>query len=140
MQFDTRGLKVMLAESDRTVLELLQVRLDVAGYHTCAARTGEGALEVMKNSRPAALIVDLGLPDMSGLDLLQALVARSGGAPFPILVTGKGLAPEHIRRAVGLGARDCMAKPFSGAEILERVARMLRPRAQCAAPRRIAYV
>lgn len=115
----------MVADSDRTVLELLQIRLDVAGYRSCAARTGQAALDIMKNSRPAALVLDLQLPDMDGFEVLEALAPRGGGVTFPILVIGKRLGAEDVQRAVRLGARDCMAKPFSGADVLERISRLL---------------
>jgi DNA-binding response OmpR family regulator len=133
MQFDTRGLKVLVADNDRTVLELLQIRLDVAGYHIIAARTGRAVLDILQHTRPAALVLDLNLPDMKGFDVLQALRA-SGCGTIPILVIGRRLATEDIQRAVSLGARDCMTKPFSGAEALERVARLLRRATPAPAP------
>jgi len=48
--------------------------------------------------------------------------------PFPILIMGRALGVEDIRRAVALGARDCLAKPFSGADVLTRVSRLLQKR------------
>lgn len=141
MQFNTRALKIMIAESDRTVLEMLQIRLDVAGYHTCVARTGEGALQAMAYARPSALVIDVNLPDMCGLEVLQTLRTKAAKLAFPVLVVGRKLGPDEIRRAVGLGARDCLAKPFSGAELLDRVSRMLRqPANSDVASRRIVYV
>lgn len=124
---DARGLKVVVGDSDRTVLELLQIRLDLAGYHTCVARTGTAVLDTLRNVRPGAMIIDLGLADTNGFEVLEALNRRNERPSFPILVIGRKLAPEDIQRAVRLGARDCMIKPFSGADILERVARLLRP-------------
>ena len=126
MNYDTRGLKVMVVENDRTVLELLQIRLDVAGYDTCMARTGATALETLRNFRPAALVIDLGLPDMNGFEVLEAFNPRHEKLPFPTLILARTLAAEDIQRAVRLGARDCMTKPFGGAEVLERIARLLR--------------
>ena len=139
MNFDTRGLGVLIAENDRTVLELFQIRLDVAGYHTSMARTGQTALEALRNSPPAALVINLNLPGMSGFDVLEALNPRHEKLPFPTLVMARNLSADNIRRAISLGARDCMAMPFSGADALERVARMLRP-AAAAPARRAAYV
>lgn len=126
MNYDTRGLKIMIAENDRTVLELLQIRLSVAGYDTCMARTGTMALETLRNFRPAALVLDLDLPEMSGFEVLEALNPRREKLAFPVLILAKTLAAEDIQRAVKLGARDCMTKPFGAAEVLDRVARMLR--------------
>lgn len=138
MIYDPRGLKVVIAESDRTVLELLQIRLDVAGYHTCVARTGRAALDILKTIRPAAMVLDLNLPDMDGFQVLHLMNPRAEKPQFPTLVVGRKLSIDDIKRAVDLGARDCMAKPFSGADVLERVSRMLK--APAATPRQVAYV
>lgn len=126
MNFDTRGLKVMVAENDRTVLELLQIRLDVAGYDTCMARTGPMTLETLRTFRPAALVLDLNLPEMNGFEVLEQLNPHHQRLPFPTLIMARALGSEDIQRAIRLGARDCITKPFGAAEVLERVARMLR--------------
>jgi DNA-binding response OmpR family regulator len=126
MSFETRSQKVMIAENDRAVAEMLQIRLDVAGYHTMACRNGVQTMEILSAMRPDVLILDLGLPDMDGWAILQALNNRFGKPPFPVLVMGRRLGVEDVRRAVTMGARDCLAKPFSGAEIVDRVERLLR--------------
>jgi DNA-binding response OmpR family regulator len=123
---EARGRKILVADGDRTVLELLQIRLDVAGYHACVARSGPEVLEILKNLRPAGIVLDLGLPEMDGFAVLETLLARRDALPFPTLVMGRKLAPEHLKRAAGLGACGCLVKPFSGADALQRVARMLR--------------
>jgi DNA-binding response OmpR family regulator len=122
-----RGLKVLVADADRTVLELVQIRLDVAGYHACVERTGPAVLETLKNIRPGLMILDMDLPEMSGFEVLEALTRRGEKLPCPTLVVGRKLAIEDVKRAISLGARDCMAKPFSGAQVLDRVSRMLKP-------------
>lgn len=127
MIHDTRGLKVVVGDSDRTVLELLQIRLDLAGFHACVARNGPSVLEVLRNVRPAALVIDLGLPEIDGFGVLQAINPRREKLPFATLVIARKLSAEDIQRALRLGARDCMVKPFSGADVLERVARLLKP-------------
>jgi DNA-binding response OmpR family regulator len=120
-----QGAKIVVGDSDRAVLELLQIRLDLAGYHACVARDGQGVLELLKTVRPAALVIDMGLAGLSALELLQTLADR-GAATYPVLLMGRNLAAEDLRRAVNLGVRDCVAKPFSAADMLERVARLLR--------------
>jgi DNA-binding response OmpR family regulator len=135
MQYVTRGQKVMVADNDRTVLEMLQIRLDVAGYHSLAARTGQLAVDMIRTTRPDALVLDLGLPDIDGFEVMEAAVGDRSRPQFPILVVGRALSAENIRRAIQLGARDCMAKPFSGADLLERVERLLRKPCATPAPR-----
>ncbi len=123
---DPRGLKIVVGDSDRTVLELLQIRLDLAGFHTCVARSGPAVMETLRNVRPAAMILDLSLSEMNGFEVLQALNKPGEETRCPILMIGRKLSAEDIQRAVALGARDCMTKPFSGADVVDRVSRLLR--------------
>ena len=134
MNFDTRDLKIMVVENDRAVLEMLQIRLEVAGYHSCVARTGALALESLRGFRPAAMVMNLRLPEIDGFGVLETLNPGRERLPFPVLVMARRLGPEDIQRAVALGARDCMTMPFSGADLVERVARMLRKPAPTAHP------
>ena len=134
MNLESQGRRILICDVDRTVLELLQIRFDLAGCHTFVARTGASALETVKTARPAAMILELNLPEMDGFDVLRALNPRGEGIHFPVLVMGKKLSAEDIQRAVALGARDCLAKPFSGADVLERVARQFRRHAPPAPP------
>jgi DNA-binding response OmpR family regulator len=119
--------KILIADNDRAVSEMLQIRLDVAGYHPLAARSGLGALEIIRNMRPAAVVLDLAIPEIEAFDLLTILQRDRSRTPPPILLMGKRLGLEEIRRAATLGVRTCMVKPFSGADLLERVAKMLKP-------------
>ncbi len=125
MNFDTRGLKIMVVENDRTVLEIIQLRLEVAGFHSAMARTGRSAIEALANFRPAALVIEMNLPDMSGLDVLEALNSSVDRCAVPTLIMAKQLGQGDLKLAISLGARDCIAKPFSGADILTRVSRLL---------------
>lgn len=130
MNFDTRGHKVLIFENDRAVLEMLQIRFDVAGYHVMCARNGMAAIEMLGVMRPDAVIMEMALPEADGFRILEVLRERYGKPPFPILIMGRALSVEDIRRAVALGARDCLAKPFSGADILARVSRLLQRRVE----------
>jgi DNA-binding response OmpR family regulator len=134
MQYDGRGSKIMVVDHDRTTLEMVQIRLDVAGYHPLAARDARSALEVLETSRPAALILERNLPGMDGMALLHALSELQARRPFPVLLVGRDLAADDVRRAVQLGVRDCLAKPFSGAVVLERLSRMLKKAAPAPQP------
>jgi len=126
MQFDGRGTKIMVVDNDRTTLEMVQIRLEVAGYHALTARTAESALEMLTTSRPNAMILERNLPLMDGISLLEAYAAMDLSCPLPVLLVGRSLAADDVRRGMQLGVRDCLAKPFSGAAVLERLGRMLK--------------
>ena len=122
-----RNTKVLVADSDRAVLEMLQIRLDLAGYHALAARSAPAALEIIRNMGPAVLVLDLALPETDAFDLLTILQRDRSRPMCPTLLIGKRLGIEEIKRAATFGVRACMVKPFSGADLLERVAKVLKP-------------
>jgi len=141
MQFDGRSAKIMVVDNDRTTLEMVQIRLEVAGYHALPVRDAETALEMLTTSRPHAMILERNLPLMDGIGLLEAFAALPGSRPLPVLLVGRALAAEDVRRGVQLGVRDCLAKPFSGAVVLERLGRMLKKAAPPPPPgRSVVYV
>jgi len=121
---DGHGQRVLVVDNDRTVLELLKIRLEVAGYHAYVTRTGADALDSLRNVRPAAMILDTNV-DGDGFALLHAIRHRYADAHFPILMTGRDLKVDDVRHAQADGAQLCMVKPFSGAEAVERIGRLL---------------
>jgi DNA-binding response OmpR family regulator len=126
MQFDGRGSKIMVVDYDRTTLEMVQIRLDVAGFHPLAARTSLAAVEVLKSSRPDAVILERNMPVLDGIALLREMASLPGRQIPPVLLVGRNIAAEDVRIGVQLGVRDVLAKPYSGAVVLERLTRMLR--------------
>jgi DNA-binding response OmpR family regulator len=134
MNLEAQGRRAVIADADRAVLELLQVRLDLAGYRTFLARTGPAAIEAVRTARPAVLILDLNLPELDGLEVLRQLNPKKAPLPYPILLMGRRLDPETVREAAGYGIKGALAKPFSGADLVERVARLFRPPTPVQAP------
>ena len=139
MQFDGRGTKVMVVDHDRTTLEMVQIRLDVAGYHPLGARSSLTALEILKATRPDAVILERNMPMMDALGLLREIATLPGRQTPPVLLVGRNIAADDVRVGVSLGVRDVLAKPFSGATVLERLARMLKKGAQLPSPGAIAH-
>ena len=87
----------MVVDNDRTTLEMVQIRLDVAGYHPRAARSSYGALDVLRNNRPDVLILERNMPEIDGLQLLRELsMFVSPNRMFPVLLVGRTLAAEEV--------------------------------------------
>jgi two-component system chemotaxis response regulator CheY len=122
--------RIFVADDDRAILELIITRLDLAGYHTVQARDGWEALEGIYASRPAAVVLDIGMPRLDGLGVLRHLRKTPSFANLPIMMVTARNTPMEVRSALELGARDFLAKPFEDAQLLSRVARMLRRRGQ----------
>ncbi len=116
---------IVVAEDDEAILELVTVRLELAGYHTIGARDGEHALERVHSTDPAGLVLDIGLPRIDGFGVLSLLRGRDGRACVPTLMLTARHAADDVNRAIELGAWDFLAKPFDTAKLIERVGRML---------------
>ncbi len=125
--------RVLVVDHDRTVLEMIQIRLDVAGYAVSAHRDPAQAIAELEAGGVDAVVLERRLPDMASLEVLEALATAPGG-PVPVLLIGRGLDAEHVEAAAGYGVCDGLPKPFSGAELLERVDRMLAAGAPTLAP------
>jgi DNA-binding response OmpR family regulator len=118
------GLELLLVEDDDGIAAPLQRALGREDYDVFRAASGQEALDHLATSSPALMILDLGLPDMDGLDVCKH--ARNHGFESPILIlTARG---DELDRVVGLdsGADDYMAKPVALAELLARVRALLR--------------
>lgn len=118
--------RILVAEDDLGIRELIRVRLRMAGYDVHTARNGVETVQRVNELRPDALILDINMPLLDGFGVLAALSAGPGRI-LPVLVLTARHAGDDVRRAVGLGARDYLTKPFNEAQLLGRVTRLLRP-------------
>jgi two-component system OmpR family response regulator len=120
--------RIFVAEDDPATLELILIRLNVAGYVTAHARDGEEAVKGIVRTRPAALILDVNMPRVDGFGVMRALRDNPAiSSKLPIMVLTARTSPEDVTRAIQLGARDFLSKPFNDTQLLDRVARLLRP-------------
>ena len=124
---DGRRRRVLVVDDDPAILELIALRLDLAGYETRLARDGADALRAVSATKPAAMVLDINMPHMDGFEVLERLKASGTLARLPTMVLTARNNVEDVRRAIGLGARDYMSKPFDDRMLLARVARLLRP-------------
>lgn len=121
------GRHVLLIEDEPNIAEAIRFILMRDGWQVSAEADGAGALERVREARPALLILDLMLPGMSGLEILAALRADPATAALPVLMlSAKGQARDR-EAAVRAGADVFMTKPFSNAEMLAQVRALARP-------------
>jgi len=118
--------KVLVAEDDSLVRELVRMRLAAAGYDAHTARTGKEVLQRMIVLRPDALILDINMPDMDGFAVLEAMRVEMPDLATPTLIMTARRAPDDVQRAVALGARDYITKDSLETKLLPRLSRMLR--------------
>ena len=116
---------ILIVDDEPQIHRFLAHALHAAGYETRAAGTGAEALALAGQVRPDAMVLDLGLPDMDGKDVIEALRETSD---LPILVlSARGEEMEKIL-ALDLGANDFVVKPFAIGEFLARLRACLRRR------------
>jgi DNA-binding NtrC family response regulator len=110
---------VLLVDDDEKLLRLMQHELLEAGLTTRAVTTGADALAAVSEHDPAAIVLDLNLPDMSGKELLERL--RRGWSHVPVVVlTAEGAIPEVVD-CVRLGAADYVHKPFDRSRLVTSI-------------------
>ena len=118
---------VFVIEDAEAVSRLVCTALQDFGFATESLRTGGAALRRLQTQRPALCIVDLGLPDMDGIDLVrQIALASSCGM---LILTGRGHTVDRVM-GLELGADDYVVKPFEPRELVARVRSILRRRSQ----------
>ncbi len=115
---DMRG-RILVVEDDDRIANPLVRALTSQGYDVSRAETGERARELLISERPDLVLLDLGLPDVDGVDLCREIASRSP-APRILMLTAR---TDEIDVVVGLdaGAVDYIAKPFRLAELLARI-------------------
>jgi two-component system, OmpR family, KDP operon response regulator KdpE len=114
---------VLVVEDQRQLRRALQINLRARKYEVLTAGTGREALAAAASSPPDAIILDLGLPDMDGTDVI---VAFRGWSAAPIIVLSGRTSPGDKIGALDAGADDYVTKPFAMAELLARLRAALR--------------
>lgn len=117
---------ILLIEDEAPIREVLRFSLERAGYQVVGASTARGALSELDHFVPDLVLLDLGLPDMSGLDLLQGWRHDDRTRAMPVvIVSGRGSERDRVA-GLRCGADDYVNKPFSRDELLARIATILR--------------
>ena len=124
-------MKLLVVEDEQRVASFLVKGLRANGYGVEWVSTGRDALRRAMDADVSLVILDLGLPDLDGLEVLESL--RKRGAAVPVLVlSARGRVNDRVK-GLDLGADDYLAKPFAFEELLARIRANLRPRADASA-------
>jgi DNA-binding response OmpR family regulator len=115
--------RVLAVDDEPRMLDFLKVSLQQQGLLMLEAQDGEEALLRVREDLPDLVLLDIGLPDMSGFDVLQELRAVSS---VPVIVVSVRSDEDDKIRGLELGADDYVTKPFSSAELAARIKAVLR--------------
>jgi two-component system KDP operon response regulator KdpE len=120
-------LKILVVDDEPPIRKLLRMGLGTQGYDILEAPNGKTALDLLAQ-KPDLVILDLGLPDMQGLELLRMIRGRNEGVPVVVL-SSRGDEAGKVA-ALDLGADDYITKPFGMDELLARLRAALRHQLQ----------
>jgi two-component system, OmpR family, KDP operon response regulator KdpE len=115
--------RVLIIDDEKAIQEVLRLHLKSEAYETDEAKTGIEGLEKIKNFHPHLIILDLGLPDRNGLEILKDIRAWS---KVPVIVLTVNDDEKVKVKLLDSGADDYLTKPFSPAELMARVRVALR--------------
>jgi CheY-like chemotaxis protein len=120
--------EVLVADDDMTVRLIVRSALENAGIKCRMAATGPEALQILRDCRPCAAVLDVNMPGMDGYEVLSA--ARLEAIPVRVLLLTARQQEADITRGFTLGADDYLIKPFNPPELVARLRRFLRPRTE----------
>lgn len=123
-------MKILIVDDEPNILEILEAYLIVKNYQVFRAVDGQEALETAATIRPDLIVLDLMLPDISGIEVCEK-IRESSNAPI-IMLTAK-TTEQDILKGLQVGADDYLTKPFSPKELVARaetVLRRVRPETQ----------
>lgn len=115
---------VVVADDDAVTARLVEATLQGAGFHLVVAPNGQAALRAVISFKPWVLILDLGMPGMSGFEVLERLNMLTSLPRPKVLVMSADREVDDIQRALDLGADGYIAKPFKPQDLIMRVNRL----------------
>ena len=122
------AVKILIVDDEPPIRKLLRVGLSTQGYAISEAPAAKPAMVMVKAEKPDLILLDLGLPDMGGHDLLA--VWRQEGLQVPVIILSSRTDEAGIVKALELGADDYVTKPFGMNELIARIRTALRHRLQ----------
>jgi len=123
---DARVQTVVIVEDDEDIADSIRYNLEREGFRVRVAATGENALEVIIDRPPSLVLLDLNLPQMSGLEICRRLRAEATTSRVPILMLTARADESDKVLGLNLGADDYITKPFGMRELIARVKALLR--------------
>ena len=115
--------KVLIVEDEQSISNFISMILNTNDYDTMTVRTGEEALTMISSHCPDLIVLDLGLPDMDGMEVLRSVRKWSN---LPVVVVSARTHEQDKVEALDAGADDYLVKPFGTEELLARIRAAIR--------------
>ena len=112
---------ILIADDDRDILDLVVFKLNQAGFDTVAVTDGDAALAAIEADPPRLAVLDIMMPGMSGLEVLQKVRANEAISDLDVILLTARARDTDVDAGYASGASDYVIKPFSPRELLHRV-------------------
>jgi len=116
---------VLLVEDDPVILRLLEVNFELEGFNVVLAHDGAEGIEVARSARPDVVVSDIMMPNVSGIELVQALRADAATASIPVVLLSAKAQTADLKAGMDAGADDYVTKPFEPLDLVDRVNALL---------------
>jgi len=107
---EVHTVRLLLVDDDALLTDMYSIQLTSSGYTVSTARTGEEAVELARTEAPDLIFLDLGLPGISGIEVLQRLKQQQATARIPVVVLSNYSEPEMVAKSLSLGASEFLVK------------------------------
>jgi two-component system cell cycle response regulator DivK len=117
---------VLVVEDNELNLRLLEVRLEIHGYASLTATRGAAALDIARQQEPDLILMDIQLPDISGIDAIRRLKTDERTKAIPIIAVTAFALPSQKAEILASGCEAYISKPFNGEALLKLIERYMR--------------
>jgi CheY-like chemotaxis protein len=119
---------ILIVDDDPAMTTLLQLSFELEGHVVVTASSGPEALELARKIHPAAMVVDVMMPEMDGLELIRELRANQATSDIPIVCCSAKSLSHDVQAGYDAGADDYVVKPFEPFDLIQRVERRVASR------------
>jgi DNA-binding response OmpR family regulator len=116
---------VLVVDDDPVILKLLEVNFEMEGFRVLVARDGQEGIDVATEERPDAIVCDVMMPRVSGLELVATLKGRPVTSRIPIVLLSARAQHTDVATGLDAGADDYLTKPFEPLDLVDRVNALL---------------
>jgi CheY-like chemotaxis protein len=118
--------RILIIEDEEILMNLLQRKLTQEGYEVSIARDGDEGLKLMKEASPDLILLDILMPRMGGIEVMEAMQKDNGLKNIPVVIISNSGQPVEIDKAQKLGAKDWLIKTeFDPQEVVEKVKKQI---------------
>jgi CheY-like chemotaxis protein len=117
---------ILIIEDEEIILDLLKRKLVQEGYNVLVARNGLQGLEIMQETKPDLVLLDIVMPQMGGFGVMEEMQRNNQLKDIPVIVISNSGQPVELDRAQALGAKDWLIKTeFDPKEVIEKVMKQI---------------